>query len=145
MARREVKIFTNLSDDKSRKDVDDEEKKFKKMVARMQDSANERGGYLRGRGALDTEDLLYLREMEDAEQDAERARIQAERRAFAQFRAAAAAKTEAAALPVLGQSKERAKPNARLQSQLPLTTFAVQPKKAKAEHKAEPNENESTT
>lgn len=29
--------------DKSRKDVDDEEKKFKKMVARMQDSANERG------------------------------------------------------------------------------------------------------
>lgn len=75
------------------------------------------GGYLRGRGALDTEDLLYLREMEDAEQDAERARIQAERRAFAQFRAAAAAKTEAAPLPVLGQSKERAKPNARWAAQ----------------------------
>jgi hypothetical protein len=71
------------------------------------------GGYLRGRGALDTEDLLYLREMEDAEQDAERARIQAERRAFAQFRAAAAAKTEVAPLPVLGQPKERGKPNAR--------------------------------
>ena len=33
----------------------------------------------------------------------------------------------------------------RLRSQLPLTTFAVQPKKSKVEHKAEPNEDRSAT
>jgi hypothetical protein len=39
-------LFLFLAADKSRKDVDDEEKKFKKMVARMQDSANERGKHM---------------------------------------------------------------------------------------------------
>ncbi|KAH9725051.1 ankyrin repeat protein [Citrus sinensis] len=42
------------------------------MVAKMQEVAGERGGYLHGRGALDSDDLLYLKEQMEAEEDAER-------------------------------------------------------------------------
>ncbi|RZC71529.1 hypothetical protein C5167_034911 [Papaver somniferum] len=38
----------------------------------MQEVAGERGGYLHGRGALDSDDLLYLKEQMEAEEDAER-------------------------------------------------------------------------
>ncbi|CAD5317085.1 unnamed protein product [Arabidopsis thaliana] len=37
----------------------------------MQEVAGERGGYLHGRGALDSDDLLYLKEQMEAEEDAE--------------------------------------------------------------------------
>ncbi|CAF2064581.1 unnamed protein product [Brassica oleracea var. botrytis] len=38
----------------------------------MQEVAGERGGYLHGRGALDSDGLLYLKEQMEAEDDAER-------------------------------------------------------------------------
>ena len=55
----------------------------------MQDVAGERGGYLHGRGALDSDDLLYLKEQMEAEQDAERLLRRTEKRAFAAFKKAA--------------------------------------------------------
>ncbi|KAL0806489.1 hypothetical protein Bca101_098981 [Brassica carinata] len=56
MSGREVKEYTNLSDPKDRKlgkggKIDDEDVTFQRMVAKMQDVAGERGGYLHGRGA----------------------------------------------------------------------------------------------
>ncbi|EFJ15111.1 hypothetical protein SELMODRAFT_179712 [Selaginella moellendorffii] len=80
MAGREVREYTNLSDSRDKRwyskglrdKIDDEDAAFKKMVARMQEVAGERGGYLHGRGALDSDDLLYLKEQMEAEEDAER-------------------------------------------------------------------------
>uniref|UniRef100_A0A8I6XN16 Uncharacterized protein n=1 Tax=Hordeum vulgare subsp. vulgare TaxID=112509 RepID=A0A8I6XN16_HORVV len=78
MSGREVREYTNLSDPKDRKSgkgkdkIDDEDVTFQRMVAKMQDVAGERGGYLHGRGALDSDDLLYLKEQMEAEEDAER-------------------------------------------------------------------------
>ncbi|KAE8810121.1 hypothetical protein D1007_13180 [Hordeum vulgare] len=78
MSGREVREYTNLSDPKDRKygkgkdKIDDEDVTFQRMVAKMQDVAGERGGYLHGRGALDSDDLLYLKEQMEAEEDAER-------------------------------------------------------------------------
>ncbi|KVI07502.1 hypothetical protein Ccrd_014141 [Cynara cardunculus var. scolymus] len=56
------------------------------MVAKMQEVAGERGGYLHGRGALDSDDLLYLKEQMEAEEDAERLLRRTEKRAFAAFK-----------------------------------------------------------
>ncbi|RDY03236.1 hypothetical protein CR513_13207 [Mucuna pruriens] len=78
MAGREVREYTNLSDPKDKKwgkgkdKIDDEDITFQRMVAKMQEVAGERGGYLHGRGALDSDDLLYLKEQMEAEEDAER-------------------------------------------------------------------------
>ncbi|KAL1541901.1 hypothetical protein AAHA92_26066 [Salvia divinorum] len=78
MAGREVREYTNLTDPKDKKSgkgkdrIDDEEITFQRMVAKMQEVAGERGGYLHGRGALDSDDLLYLKEQMEAEEDAER-------------------------------------------------------------------------
>ncbi|KAJ8767941.1 hypothetical protein K2173_020881 [Erythroxylum novogranatense] len=78
MAGREVREYTNLSDPKDKKwgkgkdRIDDEDVTFQRMVAKMQEVAGERGGYLHGRGALDSDDLLYLKEQMEAEEDAER-------------------------------------------------------------------------
>ncbi|CAI9111685.1 OLC1v1011973C5 [Oldenlandia corymbosa var. corymbosa] len=79
MAGREVREYTNLTDPKDKKwggkgkeRIDDEELTFQRMVAKMQEVAGERGGYLHGRGALDSDDLLYLKEQMEAEEDAER-------------------------------------------------------------------------
>ncbi|XP_013649629.1 uncharacterized protein LOC106354273 isoform X2 [Brassica napus] len=55
----------------------------------MQDVAGERGGYLHGRGALDSDDLLYLKEQMEAEDDAERLLRRTEKRAFAAFKKSA--------------------------------------------------------
>ncbi|XP_020275660.1 uncharacterized protein LOC109850138 isoform X2 [Asparagus officinalis] len=55
----------------------------------MQEVAGERGGYLHGRGALDSDDLLYLKEQMEAEEDAERLLRRTEKRAFAAFKKAA--------------------------------------------------------
>ncbi|KAH6815899.1 ankyrin repeat protein [Perilla frutescens var. frutescens] len=77
MAGREVREYTNLTDPKDKKlgkgkdRIDDEEVTFQRMVAKMQEVAGERGGYLHGRGALDSDDLLYLKEQMEAEEDAE--------------------------------------------------------------------------
>ncbi|KAG2322493.1 hypothetical protein Bca52824_015706 [Brassica carinata] len=91
MSGREVKEYTNLSDPKDRKlgkggKIDDEDVTFQRMVAKMQDVAGERGGYLHGRGALDSDDLLYLKEQMEAEEDAERLLRRTEKRAFAAFK-----------------------------------------------------------
>ncbi|KAM7269721.1 hypothetical protein ACFE04_025218 [Oxalis oulophora] len=78
MAGREVREYTNLTDPKDKKygkgrdKIDDEDVTFQRMVAKMQEVAGERGGYLHGRGALDSDDLLYLKEQMEAEEDAER-------------------------------------------------------------------------
>ncbi|CAO2823301.1 unnamed protein product [Amaranthus hypochondriacus] len=55
----------------------------------MQEVAGERGGYLHGRGALDSDDLLYLKEQMEAEEDAERLLRRTEKRAFQAFKIAA--------------------------------------------------------
>ncbi|KAH9603374.1 hypothetical protein KSS87_020983 [Heliosperma pusillum] len=56
------------------------------LIKQMQEVAGERGGYLHGRGALDSDDLLYLKEQMEAEQDAERLLRRTEKRAFAAFK-----------------------------------------------------------
>ncbi|CAA7043121.1 unnamed protein product [Microthlaspi erraticum] len=90
MSGREVKEYTNLSDPKDKKlgkgKIDDEDVTFQRMVAKMQEVAGERGGYLHGRGALDSDDLLYLKEQMEAEEDAERLLRRTEKRAFAAFK-----------------------------------------------------------
>ncbi|KAJ0967838.1 hypothetical protein J5N97_024755 [Dioscorea zingiberensis] len=92
MAGREVREYTNLSDPKDKKlgkgrdKIDDEDVTFQRMVAKMQEVAGERGGYLHGRGALDSDDLLYLKEQMEAEEDAERLLRRTEKRAFAAFK-----------------------------------------------------------
>ncbi|CAK7338649.1 unnamed protein product [Dovyalis caffra] len=94
MAGREVKEYTNLTDPKDKKlgkggkdkVIDDEDITFHRMVAKMQEVAGERGGYLHGRGALDSDDLLYLKEQMEAEEDAERLLRRTEKRAFAAFK-----------------------------------------------------------
>ncbi|XP_011625028.1 uncharacterized protein LOC18438385 isoform X1 [Amborella trichopoda] len=95
MAGREVREYTNLTDPKDKKwgkgkdKTDDEDIAFQRMVAKMQEVAGERGGYLHGRGALDSDDLLYLKEQMEAEEDAERLLRRTEKRAFAAFKKAA--------------------------------------------------------
>lgn len=95
MAGREVREYTNLTDPKDKKfgkgkdKIDDEDVTFQRMVAKMQEVAGERGGYLHGRGALDSDDLLYLKEQMEAEEDAERLLRRTEKRAFAAFKKAA--------------------------------------------------------
>ncbi|MCD7450071.1 hypothetical protein HAX54_003489 [Datura stramonium] len=92
MAGREVREYTNLTDPKDKKwgkgkdKIDDEEIAFHRMVAKMQDVTGERGGYLHGRGALDSDDLLYLKEQMEAEEDAERLLRRTEKRAFQAFK-----------------------------------------------------------
>lgn len=71
------------------------------VVFQMQEVAGERGGYLHGRGALDSDDLLYLKEQMEAEQDAERLLRRTEKRAFAAFKKAATlADSSPASLPL---------------------------------------------
>ncbi|KAG9442013.1 hypothetical protein H6P81_017867 [Aristolochia fimbriata] len=92
MAGREVREYTNLSDPKDKKwgkgkdKIDDEDITFQRMVAKMQEVAGERGGYLHGRGALDSDDLLYLKEQMEAEEDAELLLRRTEKRAFDAFK-----------------------------------------------------------
>ncbi|KAK4735059.1 hypothetical protein R3W88_009320 [Solanum pinnatisectum] len=92
MAGREVREYTNLTDPKDKKlgkgkdKIDDEEIAFHRMVSKMQDVTGERGGYLHGRGALDSDDLLYLKEQMEAEEDAERLLRRTEKRAFQAFK-----------------------------------------------------------
>jgi len=106
MAGREVREYTNLSDPKDKKwgkgkdKIDDEDIAFQRMVAKMQEVAGERGGYLHGRGALDSDDLLYLKEQMEAEEDAERLRQRTEKRVFAAFKRAASLADSSPPIPL---------------------------------------------
>jgi len=125
MAGREVKDFTNLSDPKDKKwgskggkdKADDEDLAFKRMVAKMQEVAGERGGYLHGRGALDSDDLLYLKEQMEAEEDAERLRRRTEKRAFAAFKKAASL-VDSASISTLPAIRVEPKPRSGIRQQV---------------------------
>ncbi|XP_057825176.1 uncharacterized protein LOC131037148 [Cryptomeria japonica] len=133
MAGREVREYTNLSDPKDKKwgkgkdKVDDEDVAFQRMVAKMQEVAGERGGYLHGRGALDSDDLLYLKEQMEAEEDAERLRRRTEKRAFAAFKRAASL---ADSSPSIQPLRVEPKPKSGIRQQVLLKNILeVKPKR----------------
>ncbi|XP_073040217.1 uncharacterized protein [Primulina eburnea] len=123
MAGREVREYTNLTDPKDKKlgkgkdRIDDEEVTFQRMVSKMQEVAGERGGYLHGRGAMDSDDLLYLKEQIEAEEDAERLLRHTEKRAFAAFKKAVA-ETSSASVPLALRVEPKAKSGIRQQDLL---------------------------
>ncbi|KAF7000062.1 hypothetical protein CFC21_016017 [Triticum aestivum] len=136
MSGREVREYTNLSDPKDRKygkgkdKIDDEDVTFQRMVAKMQDVAGERGGYLHGRGALDSDDLLYLKEQMEAEEDAERLLRRTEKRAFAAFKQAAVLADSAPPIPAALRVEPRPKSDIR-QRDLLKKIVEIKPKRAK--------------
>ncbi|XP_009105995.1 uncharacterized protein LOC103831817 isoform X3 [Brassica rapa] len=97
----------------------------------MQEVAGERGGYLHGRGALDSDDLLYLKEQMEAEDDAERLLRRTEKRAFAAFKKAATqADSSPAAIPL--PLRVEPKPKSRIRQQdLLKKVVEVKPKRSK--------------
>ncbi|RAL47457.1 hypothetical protein DM860_011195 [Cuscuta australis] len=133
MSGKEVREYTNLSDPKDKKwgknkdKVDDEDITFQRMVSKMQEVAGERGGYLHGRGALDSDDLLYLKEQMEAEEDAERLLRRTEKRAFAAFKQAVA-NTSPATLPLPLRVEPKAKSGIRQQDLL-KRVVEVKPKR----------------
>ncbi|KAM3232364.1 putative protein isoform X1 [Capsicum annuum] len=136
MAGREVREYTNLTDPKDKKfgkgkdRIDDEEVTFQRMVSKMQEVAGERGGYLHGRGALDSDDLLYLKEQMEAEEDAERLLRRSEKRAFQAFKKAVADSSPASiALPLHVEPKPK---SGIRQQDLLKRVLEVKPKKQKA-------------
>ncbi|CAL1406122.1 unnamed protein product [Linum trigynum] len=138
MAGREVREYTNLTDPKDKKwgkgkdKTDDEDVTFQRMVAKMQEVAGERGGYLHGRGALDSDDLLYLKEQMEAEEDAERLLRRTEKRAFAAFKisfcAATLADTTPATVPLPLRVEPKPKSGIRQQDLL-KKVVEVKPKR----------------
>ncbi|XP_042382011.1 uncharacterized protein LOC121974824 isoform X4 [Zingiber officinale] len=97
----------------------------------MQEVAGERGGYLHGRGALDSDDLLYLKEQMEAEEDAERLLRRTEKRAFAAFKKAASlVDSSPAPLPLPLRVEPKAKSGIRQQDIL-KKIIQVMPKKQK--------------
>ncbi|KAF8089355.1 hypothetical protein N665_0508s0003 [Sinapis alba] len=135
MSGREVKEYTNLSDPRDKKlgkgKIDDEDVTFQRMVAKMQDVAGERGGYLHGRGALDSDDLLYLKEQMEAEEDAERLLRRTEKRAFAAFKKAATqADSSPASVPLPLRVEPKPKSGIRQQDLL-KKVVEVKPKRPK--------------
>ncbi|XP_054786227.1 uncharacterized protein LOC129292657 isoform X3 [Prosopis cineraria] len=136
-AGREVREYTNLSDPKDKKwgkgkdKIDDEDITFQRMVAKMQEVAGERGGYLHGRGALDSDDLLYLKEQMEAEEDAERLLRRTEKRAFAAFkRAANLADSTPASVPLPLRVEPKPKSGIRQQDLL-KKVVEIKPKRPK--------------
>ncbi|XP_055825187.1 uncharacterized protein LOC129893808 isoform X2 [Solanum dulcamara] len=83
----------------------------------MQDVTGERGGYLHGRGALDSDDLLYLKEQMEAEEDAERLLRRTEKRAFQAFKKAVA-NSSPASLPLSLRVEPKPKSGIRQQDLL---------------------------
>ncbi|EOY21639.1 Ankyrin repeat domain-containing protein 50 isoform 3 [Theobroma cacao] len=137
MAGREVREYTNLSDPKDKKwgkgkdKLDDEDVAFQRMVAKMQEVAGERGGYLHGRGALDSDDLLYLKEQMEAEEDAERLLRRTEKRAFAAFKKAASLADSSPALSPLPLRVEPKPKSGIRQQDLLKKVVEVKPKRPK--------------
>lgn len=145
MAGREVREYTNLSDPKDKKwgkgkdKIDDEDITFQRMVAKMQEVAGERGGYLHGRGALDSDDLLYLKEQMEAEEDAERLLRRTEKRAFAAFkRAASLADSSPAPAPLPLRVEPKPKSGIRQQDLL-KKVLEIKPKRPKLSSPPEAN------
>ncbi|XP_057446521.1 uncharacterized protein LOC130738536 [Lotus japonicus] len=141
MAGREVREYTNLSDPKDKKwgkgkdKIDDEDVTFQRMVAKMQEVAGERGGYLHGRGALDSDDLLYLKEQMEAEEDAERLLRRTEKRAFAAFkRAASLVDSSPASVPLPLRVEPKPKSGIRQQDLL-KKVVEIKPKRPRSESK----------
>ncbi|KAH0749738.1 hypothetical protein KY290_028970 [Solanum tuberosum] len=141
MAGREVREYTNLTDPKDKKfgkgkdKIDDEEVTFQRMVSKMQEVAGERGGYLHGRGALDSDDLLYLKEQMEAEEDAERLLRRTEKRAFQAFKISfflnkAVADSSPASIPLPLRVEPKPKSGIRQQDVL-KRVLEVKPKKQK--------------
>ncbi|XP_052181269.1 uncharacterized protein LOC127794317 [Diospyros lotus] len=148
MAGREVREYTNLTDPKDRKlgkgkdRIDDEEIAFQRMVAKMQEVAGERGGYLHGRGALDSDDLLYLKEQMEAEEDAERLLRRTEKRAFAAFKKAASlADSSPASVPLALRVESKPKSGIRQQDLL-KKVVEVKPKRQRV---SSPSNEDQTT
>ncbi|KAK4375810.1 hypothetical protein RND71_006487 [Anisodus tanguticus] len=135
MSGREVREYTNLTDPKDKKfgkgkdRIDDEEVTFQRMVSKMQEVAGERGGYLHGRGALDSDDLLYLKEQMEAEEDAERLLRRTEKRAFQAFKKAVA-DSSPASIPLPLRVEPKPKSGIRQQDLL-KKVLEVKPKKQK--------------
>ncbi|CAN4087897.1 unnamed protein product [Withania somnifera] len=142
MAGREVREYTNLTDPKDKKrgkgkdKIDDEEIAFHRMVSKMQDVSGERGGYLHGRGALDSDDLLYLKEQMEAEEDAERLLRRTEKRAFQAFKAVA--NSSPASLPLPLRVEPKAKSGIRQQDLL-KRVVEVKSKKPKVSNSSNGN------
>ncbi|OMO49468.1 hypothetical protein COLO4_38544 [Corchorus olitorius] len=102
MAGREVREYTNLSDPKDKKwgkgkdKLDDEDIAFQRMVAKgtwlppvgILTQADARGCWRTWRlpSWARRDDLLYLKEQMEAEEDAERLLRRTEKRAFAAFK-----------------------------------------------------------
>ncbi|KAL6524633.1 hypothetical protein OROHE_016304 [Orobanche hederae] len=107
MSGREVREYTNLTDPKDKKlgkgkdRIDDEETTFQRMVSkwdlgfihRVLDVyrckmllENVEVTFTDEAAALDSDDLLYLKEQMEAEEDAERLLRRTEKRAFAAFK-----------------------------------------------------------
>lgn len=149
MAGREVREYTNLSDPKDKKwgkgkdRIDDEDITFQRMVAKMQEVAGERGGYLHGRGALDSDDLLYLKEQMEAEEDAERLLRRTEKRAFAAFKKAATlADSSPASVPLPLRVEPKPKSGIRQQDLL-KKVVEIKPKRLKVSSPLEVTVNNS--
>ncbi|KFK41773.1 hypothetical protein AALP_AA2G170200 [Arabis alpina] len=143
MSGREVREYTNLSDPKDKKSgkgkIDDEDVTFQRMVAKMQEVAGERGGYLHGRGALDSDDLLYLKEQMEAEEDAERLLKRTEKRAFAAFKKAATqADSSPASVPLALRVEPKPKSGIRQQDLL-KKVVEVKPKRPKVSTPSSPS------
>ncbi|KAK9090393.1 hypothetical protein Sjap_023570 [Stephania japonica] len=146
MAGREVREYTNLSDPKDKKwgkgkdKIDDEDITFQRMVAKMQEVAGERGGYLHGRGALDSDDLLYLKEQMEAEEDAERLLRRTEKRAFAAFKKAASlADSSPATVPLPLRLEPKPKSGIRQQDLL-RNIVEIRPKRHRVSSPSEVNQ-----
>ncbi|GMQ11674.1 hypothetical protein CsSME_00054206 [Camellia sinensis var. sinensis] len=146
MAGREVREYTNLTDPKDRKlgkgkdRIDDEDITFQRMVAKMQEVAGERGGYLHGRGALDSDDLLYLKEQMEAEEDAERLLRRTEKRAFAAFKKAASlADSSPASVPLALRVESKPKSGIRQQDLL-KKVVEIKPKRQRVSSQSDVNQ-----
>ncbi|XP_065847992.1 uncharacterized protein [Euphorbia lathyris] len=151
MAGREVREYTNLTDPKDKKwgkgkdKIDDEDITFQRMVAKMQEVAGERGGYLHGRGALDSDDLLYLKEQMEAEEDAERLLRRTEKRAFAAFKKAASlADSSPASIPLPLRVEPKPKSGIRQQDLL-KKVVEVKPKRARVSNPSDASHSTPTS
>nr|XP_023927435.1 uncharacterized protein LOC112038806 isoform X2 [Quercus suber]XP_023927436.1 uncharacterized protein LOC112038806 isoform X2 [Quercus suber] len=106
----------------------------------MQEVAGERGGYLHGRGALDSDDLLYLKEQMEAEEDAERLLRRTEKRAFAAFKKAASlADSSPASVPLPLRVEPKPKSGIR-QQYLLKKVVEINPKRKRTSSPADGNQ-----
>ncbi|GJP38654.1 hypothetical protein CLOM_g23083 [Closterium sp. NIES-68] len=109
---------------------------YKRLMALMKEEARPIG-YLHGRGALDHDDLNYLREHIRAEEETEKLRQHSEKRAFAALKAAAA-KSESSQPPALASpaASPSAPPKAKFpnrQKALLKAIVEVKPKRPRLE------------